>query len=247
LYRIATAEGDYHGDKNGEYVLYANVSRLLPDPAVVFDVGANVGDWSAMACGQAQRPKHLTIHAFEPTSRTYAHLMRRFASDQEDNVRLHRAALSDRAGSATLFLTGNLGGTNTFHRDDICGPGLHGSEEVPTWRGDDFCRDNRIERVDFLKVDTEGHEVAVLAGFAHMLGEQRITWIQFEYGECWVRSRAFFKDAYEVLRGYGYNLAKIFPQGVLPIASYSTEMETFTLSNYLAYLTGGERDLPLIR
>src|ERR1035438_9705015 len=45
IYRLANGEGDYHGDKNGEYELYTKLSCLLPDPAVVFDVGANVGEW----------------------------------------------------------------------------------------------------------------------------------------------------------------------------------------------------------
>ena len=75
-----------------------SVSRHLAQVIHVVDVGANVGRWSdAMlaAARQAGRFDDLDLHAFEPSSYTFARLSEVLEGQR---VSLHRAALSDRSG-----------------------------------------------------------------------------------------------------------------------------------------------------
>src|ERR1700684_3733568 len=59
---------------NGEPYLQRLVLHAVSNP-VVFDVGANVGDWTAMLLTNAGRD--ITVHAFEPCAGTYEILKRR--------------------------------------------------------------------------------------------------------------------------------------------------------------------------
>src|SRR5207248_3898984 len=47
--------------------------------------------------------------------------------------------------------------------------------------GDDFCARLGVSAIDLLKIDVEGMESAVLAGFQRMLASGSIGAIQFEY------------------------------------------------------------------
>ena len=56
---------------NGEQHL---LQKILPDCSVVFDVGANVGDWAALAL---RINPELNIYCFEPSVATYEKLKSR--------------------------------------------------------------------------------------------------------------------------------------------------------------------------
>ena len=80
-------DGDNDGDMhtNGELTL---MRRHLPSAGVVFDVGANVGEWTAVAVGINPRASY---HCFEPSPATFAVLAKRgFPA----NVRLNNFGLS---------------------------------------------------------------------------------------------------------------------------------------------------------
>jgi hypothetical protein len=61
-----------------------------------------------------------------------------------------------------------------------------------------FCRDHGIQRIDFLKIDTEGNELKVLQGAKSMLQSNSIHSIQLEINEMNVVVRVFLKDFCEI-------------------------------------------------
>ncbi|NCU33449.1 MAG: FkbM family methyltransferase [Candidatus Moranbacteria bacterium] len=81
-------------------------------------------------------------------------------------------------------------------------------------KGDDFLEENGIDRVDIIKIDTEGHEFAVTKGFERAIKAGRVDVIQFEYGRVNVVSRALLYDFYQFFEKYGYVVGKIFPKFV---------------------------------
>jgi hypothetical protein len=60
------------------------------------------------------------------------------------------------------------------------------------------------EPIDYLKIDTEGHEFAVLRGAAHTLQSHRVKFIQFEYGGCWYESQTRLVEVVRYLDAFGY-------------------------------------------
>lgn len=48
--------------------------------------------------------------------------------------------------------------------------------------GDEFVRENGIDQINYLKIDTEGFDLGVMVGFAAMLRSHKIDMVQFETG-----------------------------------------------------------------
>ena len=99
--------------------------------------------------------------------------------------------------------------------------------------GDEYLREQAIERIDFLKLDVEGAERLVLQGFAQTLEAGRIDVIQFEYGKVAILTHFLLKDFYDVLEGKGYAVGKLFPDHV-DFRAYKLEDEDFLGPNYVA-------------
>jgi len=100
---------------------------------------------------------------------------------------------------------------------------------------DNFCKTNEIEKINFLKLDTKGHEYKILQGAKNMLEEKKIERIQFEFGGCNIDSKIFFQDFWYLLNS-DYNLYRILKDGLCPIKKYDERDEIFTATNYLAIL-----------
>jgi FkbM family methyltransferase len=151
------------------------VGRHLPGfrPSTIFDVGANAGDTTE---NFAARFPEARIHAFEPVPSAFRQLQEAMRS--HPRVRCHELALSDRTVSLWMDIP-----DNTRLARIVPGSGGNpGMIEVRSTTGDAFCADEGLARVDFLKVDTEGHDLDVLRGFEGMLGQQRVGLIDIEVG-----------------------------------------------------------------
>ena len=142
---------------------------------VIFDVGANKGQSTAMF---VERWPSATIHAFEPHPQVSADYAARFAGNP--NVHLVTACVGAEAGRANLKTYGARTGINSllpFTADAGRWVGViepDGEVSVPVIRLDDYCAERKIDRIDFLKIDTQGYESRVLAGASRMLAAHAI-------------------------------------------------------------------------
>jgi FkbM family methyltransferase len=251
LLNRALGEGDGDPEKNGEYRLLAAIKKqweLDGTTPTIFDVGANVGDWSLEAIRGL--PPSARLFAFEPTSETFESLRDRLSSAPV-SIALHGFALGDAESEAPLYVDegSERAGTNSLHRRRAeVHFNLHqttrGSVRVRT--GDNFAHEAKVDRVHLLKIDTEGHEIAVLRGFGRMLAERRVDFIQFEYGSAWADARTLLVDAFELMQPAGYQLAKLHPEGVVFFPRYDQREETFAFCNYVAVRSELARALPTL-
>jgi len=210
---------DPNGASNGEDALLA---RMSGSPfRVVFDVGANQGEWTETA--MAAFPQ-ASFHLFEPIPDLGERLRARFAGRR---ATVSTTALSDRAGKAKFYVGRSTTCVSSFYDADGGKP-----IEVDLTTGDEYCERNAIDRIDFLKIDAEGHDLAVLKGLGRMLGERRIGMIQFEHNEASVFSRTLLKDFLDFL-GNKYQVSKIMPYGLEPV-TWTVKAERFRYGNYLA-------------
>jgi hypothetical protein len=98
-----------------------------------------------------------------------------------------------------------------------------------------------------VKVDAEGHDLAVLRGSSRLFADQRISIAQFEYNHRWVYSRSFLCDAFELLQPLGYRVGKLTPLGVEFYPSWDPDLETFIEGNYVACVPTVAARLPSVR
>ena len=227
FHRVHEAVG-YDFDTNGE----ARVFEALKGQNVkcIFDVGANVGDWALLALDAFPESE---VHCFEAAAPTFESLARNVAGNPR--VRLNPFGLGAAEGSAVLkYAPGDDRLTSAV---EVVGTRDLVSLTARIRAGDDYVRENGVERVDFLKIDVEGMEGQVLAGFGRTLSEQRVRVVQFEYGQVNAFSRFLLRDFYELFDGYGYLVGKIYPHRV-DFRRYDYIHEDFIGPNYLAVRRG---------
>ncbi len=129
----------------------------------VLDVGANLGYFSLLAAVRVGQAGH--VYAFEPEPRNYRLLEKNIQLNGfEARITPCEAGLSDAAGSAPLYLSNDNLGDHQL-RPDVDGRAAISVrlEEGNAW----FT--GREERLDFVKVDVQGAEHAVINGLLPLL------------------------------------------------------------------------------
>jgi FkbM family methyltransferase len=180
-----------------ETELVATALSLMPVGGVALDVGANVGFW---AVPFAQRG---TVHAFEPVPSNAARLAENAAlNGVSDRLCIHEVALSDHAGSAVItlredFLRGAETGNAALaidHDDDRFQSLTVGRDTL-----DSLVSGLRLDRIDVMKVDIEGHEDSFLRGARNTIAGARpvifIEWNRSYYERRQVDPAARIADA----------------------------------------------------
>lgn len=166
-------------------------------PVIIFDVGANIGQ---SAVKFRRRFPKASIHCFEPSARNAERIRRRGIR----NVAVHAIGLGSAPATAML---------STGHDPAIFRISDQGDEQVRVETIDGFCAENGIDRIDFLKIDTEGHDLEVLKGAATMLGSGHIVAIQVEAGMNPENSlHVPFEALKAFLEGHGYRLFGFYDQ-----------------------------------
>lgn len=135
--------------------------KLIGPGSHCFDVGANIGvytrELSALAGPQGR------VKAFEPVPETFVALSNNVRRLGLTNVEVFNAAISDHHGRVAMSVPMRDDGTPNLYRAQV-GEG----DAVPC-----FPLDSVLERVDFIKIDVEGHEFEVLKGAAELLRAHR--------------------------------------------------------------------------
>lgn len=235
LYRACQKYVDrFNGDNNSD-PLSNGEARLLQTElpklrgGVVFDIGANVGNWAEYAISVEPT---IELHCFEPSHETFVQLSTR---QWPDNVYLNNVGLGETDEHLELNIVDSGSGLNSLHaRHGVDVAQVKSKETVSITTVDAYCQANGVETIQFLKVDVEGHELAVFRGMEHTLSQRRVRMIQFEYGGCNLDARVHLADIWGYLEPFGFTFHKIYPDGPKAIATYSQALETFRYANYIA-------------
>jgi FkbM family methyltransferase len=217
-------EGSEFSDNGEQFVL----ERLKPaNFRLAIDVGANLGDWFRSAL---QLWPDCRLHAFEVAPDTLKAMKKKIRLlPGRDRVELHNLGLSDTVGPQTMYYFPD-------HPQLTCDLPRHdGYKAVPFEASlttlDIFCREQKIDAIDFLKIDVEGAEYRVLQGANELLKSKSISCIQFEYGAFSIQTRFLLKDYYAALSDQ-FIIGKIFPN-YIAFGDYDWRAEDFRFSNYL--------------
>lgn len=125
---------------------------------VIFDVGAHVGQTTLSYLNHFPQA---TIHAFEPFPESYQQLCKHVGDDKR--VKTHPIALDESAGKKTLYVN-TVSDTNSLLANDqqahhwVNPHALQSKSQIQvgceTLLG--VCRQELIQRIDILKLDTQG-------------------------------------------------------------------------------------------
>lgn len=208
---------------------YSMLARFI-DPgsdAVFIDAGANIGD----ACERFKHEfPHASVHAFEPSPRVAARLRERAAGMQ--GVEAIEACLGDHDGVAELRLTSNDWCASTLapsaegkrlypsYLDDA------GAARVPLTTLDSWAARRGIHRIDAIKLDVQGGELAVLKGAERTLADRGVLAV---YAEAQIvqlyDNAATFSEIDSFLRARGFHLHQIHTLSVRGPEEQASELD----------------------
>jgi FkbM family methyltransferase len=203
------------------------LSALPRPPHTAWDVGGNVGEWTAAILGEAPEC-HVTV--VEPDASLCDGLRERFATNR--TVHVMETALSDADGTATLFADYPGSGLASLAHRDLRHVGLDHSVEstVRTMTPATLFASQEAEQIDILKLDIEGHELAVIRACEPLF--KNIGAIQFEFGGANIDTRTYFRDFWYLLSPH-YTIYRVSPGGLYEVTKYSEADETFITTNFV--------------
>lgn len=218
----------YDPATNGERRVLQITAKHI-SPRVVYDVGANVGQWVTSALPYFPQAE---LHLFEPVPSTFSQLALNMR-DQESVIGLHNVGLGD-TSSMSVFNLGADSTTATTCKID----GMPFHEEIYKTRvtccivrADSFIAENNLPLPEYIKTDCEGMDLRALRGFGEVLKNVRA--LQFEYGVFNIGSRDLLVDYWNFLSERDFLVGKIYPYKV-EFGSYHFSMENFRAANFIA-------------
>lgn len=211
--------------------LLNNHYKKTDNPITIFDVGANVGQYQRMLVENLNIPNN--IYSFEPAIDSFGILNK----EKQNNVRNFQYGFGDKQQTVTLYKDENKSQLASIYKktdNDYYNLKSMDIEETIHLRTiDNFCEEEKISKIDYLKLDIEGHELFALKGAENMLNQNRINFIQFEFGPANIDSRTYLRDFYNLLSDK-YIIYRITRTDIIPIKEYKDINEVFLPSNYLA-------------
>jgi FkbM family methyltransferase len=200
LFRLATAGlglGVSEKNQPDERLLLRRLRKVLSKSPVVIDIGANCGQYARMVQEELHEAR---IISFEPHPAAYAQL------SSVPGIEAINMAVGVEPGRVQLFdYLDSPGSEHASVLPSVFSEIHHGAVatlEVECTTLDAFLDAGQIERVDLLKIDVEGFELAVLKGARRAIAGGRIGMVQFEFNSMNTISRTFLSDFAMELQGY---------------------------------------------
>jgi FkbM family methyltransferase len=141
------------------------IQNHLQKGGVFFDIGANIGCHSLIAAEKVG--ENGQIHAFEAISKTYKKLQANIELNGFKNIHTNQVAVYNKSATLDFYIANddNLGMSSLYQRKDIS----TNLEQVEAITLDSYVQNNRIEKIDFIKIDIEGAELSAIQGMQETL------------------------------------------------------------------------------
>ena len=184
---------------------------------VAFDVGAYEGETLEYLLKIKSIDK---IYSFEPQILSYNKMIKKY--DFNNRIILNNLALSNNSEDKVFFIN-TLTSTSSFsHLDDNSlwlkikntilneKNSIKNSIILKTSTIDSYVNENDIDKIDLLKIDTEGHEFQVLMGAKKTINENKIGYILIEIHSSKMYKNYSKSKIEEFLKKNNFTLLKSF-------------------------------------
>jgi FkbM family methyltransferase len=177
--------------------------------AVIFDVGANVGQSVLAFRSRFHSP---IIHAFEPSPTTFAQLKRNTADVPQ--LHLNNFALGSSSGEHALYESSDPALTSLLPTGkDSARAQITATTSVAIQSLDDYCSSAGVTHIDVLKCDAQGFDLEVLKGARDMLARHRIhlIYVELNFVESYSNA-ARFEEVFAFLKDHSLTPMSFYNQ-----------------------------------
>lgn len=137
---------------------------------IIIDVGANIGLVSLYIL---KFLKNVSIIAFEPGEHQYKLFKKTIEYNKlSESIKLYKLALCNNDGKSSFVCHQSMHSSGDGFLD-TGRAGEYIASEVQSIRLDKFWKENNYDRVNVLKIDTEGSELWVLRGAINLINEYK--------------------------------------------------------------------------
>lgn len=161
--------------------------KLIPDCHIIFDVGCR-NDMIFLEINP-----YAEVHLFDPMP----------DSKLKEDVRFNNFALGSKEETVDFhYKYGSI-----LHRtEEPKFKGLHDTVEIQVKRLDNYCKLNKVRKIDYLKIDTEGYDFEVILGCGDFI--KQIKYIQFEVFDYYANVKTL-EDITQYLTRMGFSVRNI--------------------------------------
>ena len=189
------------------------------DGMTFLDVGANLGYYTALAA-RAVGPNGRVL-AVEPDPDSFGYLEQTIAANAVGNVQAFPVAASDAPATLPLYISTDNRGDNRLYASGEDRPQV----EVAARPLDALLRENKIDKVDLIKIDVQGYEPRVIAGLRETITASPNLTLLTEFWPQGIDEAG--EDANEflqTLRELGLTLHELQPDGSLAELTNDTDL-----------------------
>lgn len=172
---------------------------------VVFDIGANFGYFGLLAAQQSNRQSKITLFEANP------HLIKYINNTIDVNnmngcMLSENVAIADKEGRLTLNVLKDYIGSSSLHSLEVINSFSHFREraeveeaiEVKATTLDDYSRNNKIDKINLIKMDIEGYEDKAYRGMRKLIQASDDVTLFVEFSEkAYEDPRSFYSQMLE--------------------------------------------------
>jgi FkbM family methyltransferase len=186
--KLAASRHTSHAHLNGTYEreVQEAIDSMVRPGDVCYDLGASIGYMTLLMARKARQ-----VYAFEPAPHAIAEMRRHIAANAMQNVTIVPSPVSNAVREVRFCLTDGAYGS-AINDTETRWPVL----ELTTTTLNLFVKDHPVP--DFLKMDVEGEEGAVLDGAGDLLAQRKTSIC------CEVHNREAARSVLGTLQRFGY-------------------------------------------
>ena len=209
------------------------IKKILKPGSIAIDVGANIGIHTLVMSNKIGR--NGKVLAVEPQPEILERLKSNISLNNIKNIQVLPIALSSKPGKVILYTHSdkyNNKAQSSFYKNHAEN-NLTRKIRVSVKTIDQIINDEKLKKVDFIKIDTEGNDFNVLKGAEKTICNHK-PFIVFEYEKkCWNLSDSKLESAFQFLKGLNYFVYLILNKGqLLKLKNFNIDYANILASPY---------------
>lgn len=156
------------------------LKNQLPNNALIFDVGANVGTYTK-TLSKYLKIENLNFHLFEPNVNLLNILDKLNIKKNHSKTIINKAITNNESTPKVIFYERNISAYSSIKKNNLTeNHKIINNYEVDAISLDKHINDNNLDKIDLLKIDTEGLDYEVLLSAKNSIRDNKIKIIKIE-------------------------------------------------------------------
>lgn len=203
---------------------------FLPESPVVLDIGGNKGHWADVILEEYK--ENCDLHIVEPNSKLADFMEIKY--EYNKNITYYRLPFYKTSTVLPFHYFENYNNElSSIYDGGESWEGLPMKvKSIQSVTLDEYCDMRKVEKIDFLKIDTEGSDMDVLLGATKMLSEGNVSIIQIEYSDHWKRGGYKWNDLKVISDKYGYKIYRYIENNFWEVTHDAPEHDNYFITKF---------------